>query len=277
MYKAYDCFANYMGLDKGQFILANGGENAIKNALLAIRPETLTVTEPGWGMIDVLCQALYITKIPNPLHFENENVLLKEHSISNFSNVRNCYFDYYGITNKISYDDSVLRKLFNDFMILDLTYRKIDEIKAICKDIIRNPNKIIVGSFDKQFGVGLRLGFAIFSKEWNYRMQLCREEYINPSACKFLKLLNEGHFKNFDSGERNLKLVKESLIRRGIQIQEANTNFVTVFGKWTCALNSLNFKIGEQNFPRIPIPTVMEGRSFQTKILYCLRNEDEKI
>lgn len=69
--------------------------------------------------------------------------------------------------------------------VIDLTYCSLEKIQDMAKDIKTcidagaRRNVIYVGSFDKLFGAGLRLGFAFFSDEHAEAMSVQRENYIN--------------------------------------------------------------------------------------------------
>ena len=52
-------------------------------------------------------------------------------------------------------------------------------------------NKIIVGSFSKAVGCGLRLGYILFNSIYNERFQLLREQYISSTAVEFLRNISE--------------------------------------------------------------------------------------
>lgn len=69
--------------------------------------------------------------------------------------------------------------------IIDLTYVGLDEISSFavdvksCIDARKSSNIIYVGSFDKMFGAGLRLGFAFYTDQYADSMSIQRENYIN--------------------------------------------------------------------------------------------------
>lgn len=69
--------------------------------------------------------------------------------------------------------------------IIDLTYVGLDEILGLaadvesCIDAGKPANIIYVGSFDKMFGAGLRLGFAFYTDQYAESMAIQRENYIN--------------------------------------------------------------------------------------------------
>ena len=97
--------------------------------------------------------------------------------------------DVYYNTSKFN---SVLKHLKNPanmlkarVSIIDLTYVGLDEIlrhaadMKSCIDAGKPASRIYVGSFDKMFGAGLRLGFAFYTDQYADSMAIQRENYIN--------------------------------------------------------------------------------------------------
>lgn len=271
MFNTYQNFSELMNISSNQFILANGGENAIKNCLLAIKPKLLIDTVPGWGMIPVYCDALEIENYRNPIINTGERYFINKVKVPFYKKSKTCYYDYYGITNFISYNNNELETLNKEIVIYDMTYRKIQEVKELYRSIIANPNRIIVGSFDKQYGAGIRLGYVLFNPIWNDRMQIQREQFINPSACKFLKRLVNGKYKENNTGKKNLEFLLSLLYYRRLKVITKTENFVTVEGHLDCSqMNLVHFNIGDKTFTRFPIPTCNEHKLFETLIKYVM-------
>ena len=178
MAMVYEKFSKAIEKPLNRFILGNGAENVIKNVLLAVKPEILFSTVPGWGMIEVYSESVGFRNIPNRIYWNEGKKSLELEQVK-LQNDSEWVYDYAGISNFCHYrykDNYVPQNL-----ITDLSYRSIFDKEFFPVKPPRG-NHIIVGSFDKEFGVGFRLGFAIFDPKWNDLMQIQREEYINPSA-----------------------------------------------------------------------------------------------
>ena len=183
MYLAYQRFSQVFDLPLNTFFLGNGCENTIKNVLLALKPKSLCWGTPTWRMLDVYCEALEIK--PIQLTFDYINKFIEPNIYNTPCEVlyTNC-----GYTTCFKYDFDSLNLHFSqsNYNICDVTYQNIDEIKNSIKILRNNPKNIIVGSFDKLVGCGLRLGFAIYPEELHHKMSLQREQYINALAYDWL-------------------------------------------------------------------------------------------
>ena len=249
MKEAYDNFSALTGYPQGTFILGNGAENVIKNVLLAVKPKILFSTVPGWGMIEVYSESVGFRNIPNRMYWNvgKKSLELEQVKLQNDSEWT---YDYAGISNFCHYrykDNYVPQNL-----ITDLSYRSIFDKEFFPVEPPRG-NHIIVGSFDKEFGVGFRLGFAIFDPKWNDLMQIQREEYINPSACKLLYLLKEEYIsRKYEDFAQPLVNLLNSY---GIKVLSSNNNFVVILGHYNFPFKVRRFNVNNKAFSRIGVPT----------------------
>lgn len=174
MYRAYESFSKLFHIPIGNFILTNGCENAMKIALLALRVKELTIENPTWEMVRVDCEALEIAYTFHNYEFKDGIFAPEVKSIdTEFLYMTDTYNNLFRHEN-ISFDG---------VKILDETYTQC-QLLANVKDI--NDNKVVIGSFSKTIGAGLRLGYCLFTDKWRRRFQLLREQYISPAACKWL-------------------------------------------------------------------------------------------
>lgn len=174
MHHAYASFSRLFNIPIGNFILTNGCENAMKIALLALRVKELTIEKPTWAMVQVDCEALDIAYNFHNYEFKDGIFRPEAKSIdTDFLYTTDTYNNLFEHKNIF----------FEGVTILDETYTQRQLISS-AKDI--NDNKIIIGSFSKTAGAGLRLGYCLFSDKWKRRFQLLREQYISSAACKWL-------------------------------------------------------------------------------------------
>lgn len=254
MKRAYEIFSDLVELPTNQFILCNGGENAVKNTLLAIKPKNMFFSYPTWGMLDVYCEALNINPIRSEMIVgENGDVYEDEEHFYMLDGI-DCFYSCCGINNYISYNP--ITNLGNCWKIFDLTYYDWHSIKSWVCDL-DSEKKIIVGSFDKMLGCGIRLGFAIFPRQFNDRFQLQREQFLNYSACQILEYL---------------KINPEVLLRSSLQdrankywdtclpaqiykddIVTKTNNYITFRGDLNLNVPSTKFQIDDYKFTRIGI------------------------
>lgn len=241
MYEVYNKFAKAFNLRMDQFILGNGAENVIKNVLLAVKPESLAYSVPTWNMLEVFCEALNTRPVTNEFKFENKEITedwWKETKVD-------CLYDNCGITPLFKY--AVFNFLqVSRYYILDCTYQSLKEIKNTINRYKDNPRVIIVCSLGKIYGAGARLGFAVFPKELNDKMQLQREQYLNLVACSIIMEDNFAETPVNPYIEKLKKYLPESAM--------LTDNFITLEGKISNNLNGKHFKIKEKEFTKFGIP-----------------------
>lgn len=247
MLSIYNKFSSISGLPKNRFFLANGAENAIKNVLLALSPKSLFYAYPSWGMIDVICSALKIQVRKQSFFLKNEDIIEPE----NYSGAE-VYYSCYGRNNLFSYKNNFISNhIGSKYTLIDASYFSLEEIQEIYNKYKTLNNVIIVGSFDKTFGAGLRLGFAIFPEELNNKMQLQRENFINYEASQFL--LKDIYTKKKESFYKKVNLSK--LYKHLGNPYSKCLNFMTYKGKIPSNKKIFTyFQIGDTWFTRIGRP-----------------------
>ena len=172
MYKAYNNFSATYGISRENFILTNGCESALRIAMLAIRPGKLSIECPTWARVQVECEALGI-----PYDFVNykykDGIFSPEREVVNDLYTTDTYNNLFQHDNVIGYSKTILDETYTSRMLF-------------ANEKVFNKNTIIIGSFSKTVGAGLRLGYCIFSNEWTDRFNLLREQYVSATACEWL-------------------------------------------------------------------------------------------
>lgn len=254
MKKAYKIFSELVELPENQFILANGGENAIKNTLLAIKPKNMFFSYPTWGMLDVYCQALGIKPIRSEMKInEDGNAYEDLHHFCMLDGL-DCFYSCCGINNYISYNP--ITNVGNFWKILDLTYYDWHNIKSWACNLDAE-KRVIVGSFDKMLGCGIRLGFALFPRQFNDQFQLQREQFLNYSACQILEYLKENpdvlkRSACQDRAEKFWKTCLPAQIYKDDIVTKTN-NYITFCGDLDLNIPCTKFQIDGYKFTRIGI------------------------
>lgn len=254
MKKAYKIFSELVELPENQFILANGGENAIKNTLLAIKPKNMFFSYPTWGMLDVYCQALGIKPIRSEMKIDEDGNAYEDLHHFCMLDGLDCFYSCCGINNYISYNP--ITNVGNFWKILDLTYYDWHNIKSWACSLDAE-KRVIVGSFDKMLGCGIRLGFALFPRQFNDQFQLQREQFLNYSACQILEYLKENPdvLKRSSLEERANKfwdtclpaqIYKEDIVTK-------TNNYITFRGDLNLMVPCTKFEIDGMKFTRIGI------------------------
>lgn len=256
MYYGYQRFSKIFDLPLNRFFLGNGCENTMKNVLLAIKPKSLGWSTPTWRLPEVYCAAQQIKPI-------NKQYVCVPLSEGRFAVVEPDWHDQHadvfysccGVTSCFPYfSDHVFGINRSRYNILDVSYLTIEQIKDIIKKVYNSENSIIVGSFDKLFGCGLRLGFAIYPEKLNDAMQLQREQFINCAAFEFLT----NHPVRTPASKYYLQLQKM------LKQDSLTRNFIVLPGHIQCNLNAHYFQLRQrdtdkmQDFTRLGIPSTQE-------------------
>jgi len=253
MLEAYENFSKIFDIPLNRFILANGGENAVKNTLLALRPKKMFYSYPTWGMLDVFCEALNIEPVRVPFKIKTSSKEIFEDLYAYERLDFDCFYSCGSVNNYFRYV-SIEPRAFptksDVIQISDQTYSELDYIKNQVEH--QSCSTVIVGSFDKLVGCGLRLGFAIFPSYMNDRFQLQREQFLNYEAIQFLKNFNEYNLKSnyrFEKLQEYLKTDDFYLENKKL-VQIVHPNFCTYFGKLEHK-GAKHFQVGNQWFTRI--------------------------
>lgn len=234
MAEAYDNFSNLFGVSKDNFILTNGCENAMRLALMFFHGSTLYTEQPGWQMADILGEACNY----NVEHYEYQ---YNGHAF--FADTRNVP------AGALLYTTDTYNNLFRHEnvqwsydLIVDETYT----MNALLKGRVPRGQKIVIGSFSKFCGPGYRLGYILFDKRHNDRMQLLREQYISLAACHLLQ-----------DTELKSKITLRTQLKPEISGQHAITIHPTymTFEKFLdLSLPHKEFVVSRVNFYRVGIP-----------------------
>lgn len=189
MAKMYDDFSKVFNIEKKNFILTNGCENAMRLALefynFKFGNQILYTENPGWRMADVLGAALgYEVHHYDYLYDGYSREFYPEQSFDPQSD--------------LVYTTDTYNNLFKHgnlnmdaFYILDETYTMHQLMSGYEKP---DQDIIVIGSFSKAYGPGYRLGYILFHEDHNDIFQLLREQYLSPAAGKLLKQFRRDDF-----------------------------------------------------------------------------------
>lgn len=189
MAKMYDDFSKAFNIEKKNFILTNGCENAMRLALefynFKFGNQILYTENPGWKMADVLGAALgYEVHHYDYLYDGYSREFYPEQSFDPQSD--------------LVYTTDTYNNLFKHgnlnmdaFYILDETYTMHQLMSGYEKP---DQDIIVIGSFSKAYGPGYRLGYILFHEDHNDIFQLLREQYLSPAAGKLLKQFHRDDF-----------------------------------------------------------------------------------
>ena len=274
MLQAYKKFAELFHLGMDQFILCNGGENAMKQALLAIKPKDLTWFVPTWKMPEVFCAALDIEPIMKEFKYDPE---ARQIYTPDLEKGGDCFYSNYSNSSLFHYEGRTEHSLFGwnknfKTTIIDLTYLNFKEMQMVMQadHILENENAILIGSFDKLIGGGLRLGFVVFNKKWNDKMQLQREQYINMCAYNWLLRTLPMDLKNWNSNPLQQRLYDECFPNLPPD-WSFNNNRITVPYHVEANLNEVHFEIDGKQFTKFGIPQESDKESLD-KLFWILKD-----
>lgn len=170
MYRVYEAFAERFKIPTHNFILTNGGENAARWAFLFFKDRKIHLESPTWMLSQIICEGF---------------------------GIRYDFFDYKFSGGKfyteqpdgVVYTTDTFNNLFRheniivESGIIDETYT-LNKLMDPGRELIEN--QIIIGSFSKFAGCGLRLGYILFNEKHADFFNLLREQYINGIACDFI-------------------------------------------------------------------------------------------
>lgn len=172
---AYKAFSETYKIPQDNFILTNGCENALRIALLALKPKKIFAEHPRWELFDVICEGLDI-KIKNVNYIYDGEEFYSEIK----HNKNRIYYSTESYNNLFRHKNLNVE---NGISILDETYTMstlLNEKRAI------KENEIVIGSFSKVASPGIRLGYIIFNEKYVDIMNLLREQYISEGAVDYI-------------------------------------------------------------------------------------------
>lgn len=268
MLNAYNIMSAFFKVRTENIILGNGCENILKNVLLALDIKQLFWSKPAWGFLDVYCDQLKIKKnnsefikLTNDIFtddFEKNKTKLKKHSFAYYFTEKSNNLFFTEKNRKI--------EAVSKYTIVDCSYLNIQELKEKIQQTKQQTTKhitVLIGSFDKLFGCGLRLGFAIFfDKSIISHLQLQRENFINSVAYEFIK---QKKFK-IRLSHKYAKLLQSkfpdcTVTNNFITIRVLNNNI-------KCKIPNKNISVQNQKYIRFGIPT---NDNEYLKIIYIIQ------
>ena len=172
MYSVYNKFAELY--NRNDFILTNGCENALRIAILALRPDLVKIEYPTWGLVEVICSSL---DIKTKRYYFNDNFIPEETS--------GCVYMTDEYNNFFKHSNLDIDK--HSIYIIDETYT---HNYLLNKKTIKD-NIIVIGSFSKVAGAGLRLGYVLFSNNLRGKLNMLREQYVSSLAADYILSLDE--------------------------------------------------------------------------------------
>ena len=169
-------------------ILGNGCENVFKNVLLALKPRSISFSTPCWGMVNVIASQLQIQQHCKEFMYDDmKNALVEDESFDEYD------VHYSTFPSNNFYKTTLSMNVHSKYNIIDCSYMNPIGICNKLKNILHE-NTIIVGGFQKEFGCGIRLGYAIFHMSLAKYIDEQRENYLNAVACSIIKTCTHDDF-----------------------------------------------------------------------------------
>ena len=173
MYEAYKSFSEKYDISTNNFILTNGGENAVRWALLGLNAKNIKIEHPSWRLIETMCEAFNI-----------------KYSFFNYHFYKGMFYPDSTDDDDLVYTTDTYNNLFEHLNIVHAGPAIIDETYTMAtlndKYRILRDDQIIVGSFSKVCGPGYRLGYCLFSDKHSEKMHMLREQYIGSDAADLI-------------------------------------------------------------------------------------------
>ena len=224
MHMAYKAFSRRFELPLGSFILTNGCENAARIAVLALKDKlgdtSLMLEDPGWGLMDVICESFCVPYAHYSYKYSKFGkhftaTLPEKTRVSYMTRQFNGFFEHNPVQGHYEY------------AIVDETY-SLDSLYGENRRI--RENQIVIGSFSKFCGPGLRLGYVIFPAEFAEKINLLREQYINQGAVDFIC---DGHMPFTIEGVMELtKTWNLPSLGQELPIISAHPTYITIETDW---------------------------------------------
>lgn len=259
MHKVYSVFSEDFKLPKHNFILGSGCENTLKCVFEALNVKSLHYSFPCWGFIDVYKQQF---KFKTYEHQFSRNFKDNE-----FDENIDVYYSTLPFNNFIPTMPNQKNILKSRYTIIDLTYMQVDDLKKEFYDFNVNDNVILVGSFDKQFGCGLRLGFAVFPNSCAEKIQLFRENFINSMAETFI--LKHMYFKKMQRNCYWQKIKNLGSVWQSQNYAVFQTNLVPT------EFNFIKFDFYGKSYIRIGIP--QNQMQFDSVLSFLIRSRSDEL
>lgn len=215
MYKAYNIFEKTFKINKKNFILTNGCENALRIAISLFKNRTsigkFYYEQPGWRL-PMFCayqagipkeNILPIEYMANPgidvrlnrKPFQLFHTFELDDNTLNSINEKDILYKTMYQNGWISHNDeefkyvaTILNLKNGPFRIYDDSYTlsSLLHFKSKLNALLSLDNTIIIGSFSKALGAGYRLAFVLFNESYYEDAQLLKEQYLSSSGIKLL-------------------------------------------------------------------------------------------
>ena len=234
MGRAYARFAKIYELPLDRFILTNGTEDSLRITLSCIRrllngntTELLYMT-PNWGLIPIIAEQEGFQPVKYPSFVYQgymispdfvHNIMFKDGNVIYYNEFMNNYFLQSVPTQNIIEDNET------DIFIVDEVYTNT-YLTSVEKRKELSDNTIVIGSYSKSLGCGIRLGYIIYPESWNELFQHNRPNYISHLAAMHagIRIPN-----NFDRKDIN---IREVLSNTDIFLPTSNkvisSNYITI-------------------------------------------------
>lgn len=243
MASVYSTFREKMDIrPERSIILGNGFEGVFKSVLSALRTRSLFFNTPLWMMVDIICEQYDIKKVTSEFQFDG-----KTFHPTGFLTADCAYFTIHN-GPLFEHEDIDITKVSEQYrnVILDISYCSLAEMKSFLN--IPHKNVIVVGSFDKIYGCGLRCGFCSFDNQYIDRMMLCRERYVSSQVEQFI--INE------DFLQPNLPYLESIVEEFGDIITFHSFNYITINdGLFEVQSNCKKIMVDGHKFIRFGIPS----------------------
>lgn len=236
MDKAYESFSKEFDISRYNFILTNGCENALRIALIYIMlnskgDKSFAMEDPGWQLAEVIAQSFGYNINKYAYKFDESSNMF----IPDDNHVYSTAFYLTDRYNNLFEHKSPIPR--GDFIIQDETY----SFSSLIHGITPESNKLIIGSFSKFGGPGLRLGYIIFNEKINKAIQMLREQYICTAACNYI---NQHNIK-----KHLVDILSKKEKKKG-KIVSIHPVYMTIKDQ-QIDLPHKHFKIGDNDFYRI--------------------------
>lgn len=176
MYETYLAFQETYHIGLNNFILTNGCENALRITLLALRIKNLIIENPTWAMAEIIASSLDIDYAKINYVYNNKFYLEPHEMTNNWLYTTDSY-------NNLFKHDNYEASIFPN-VILDETYTLQTLLNT---DRQLTNHLVVIGSFSKFAGCGLRIGYILFHESMSQRFNMLRESYLSSAACEFIQ------------------------------------------------------------------------------------------